>query len=134
MDATRERMVGRAEVPMFALLQRNADALFRSPSSLDRRRTQQSGGGDEEEDQEEEEKEEEQMLPLRCVLFWGWSEEWAIADKVRFTVLLVHPCRDSAGKEVGYACVRLRLDEDSRGLFLAARPRKAPRPPEVGGC
>lgn len=74
MDATRERMVGRAEVPMFALLQRNADALFRPPSSLDRRRKQQKqqrGAGDEEEDHEEEEEEEEQMLPLRCVLFWG---------------------------------------------------------------
>lgn len=32
---------------------------------------------------------------------------------------------------MGYACVRLRLEEDSHGLFLAARPRKAPRPPEV---
>lgn len=39
--------------------------------------------------------------------------------------------RDGSGKEVGYACVRLVLEEDSHGLFLATRPRKAPRPPEV---
>ena len=77
MDATRERMVGRAEVPMFALLQRNADAMFRPPSSRDRRRKQQKGGGDKEEDQEEEE-EEEQMLPLRCVLVLGMK--WGVDD------------------------------------------------------
>ena len=53
-------------------------------------------------------------------------------DERRLTVLFVH-CRDGTGKEVGYACVRLRLEEDSHGLFLSARPRKAPRPPEVRG-
>ena len=53
-------------------------------------------------------------------------------DERRLTILFVH-CRDGAGKEVGYACVRLRLEEDSHGLFLSARPRKAPRPPEVRG-
>lgn len=63
MDATRERVVGRTEVPMFALLQRNADAWF------DGRRKQLQQGVVGDGDGDEEEEEEEQMLPLRCVVW-----------------------------------------------------------------
>lgn len=69
---------------------------------------------------------------------WGWGlsgdghDGWIVKAHRLFWFGSIHACRDGAGKEVGYACVRLRLEEDSHGLFLAARPRKAPRPPEVG--
>lgn len=62
MDATRERVVGKTEVPMFALLQQTADASFRPD------RTRKGEG--------EAEEEAEQVLPLRYVgVGWG-GVEW----------------------------------------------------------
>jgi len=58
MDAARERVVGKAEWPVFRLLQEEADR------AMGGREGGWEGGGQEEEEEEEEEEEGERVAPL----------------------------------------------------------------------
>ncbi|EWM25237.1 protein c kinase isoform a [Nannochloropsis gaditana] len=89
MDATRERMVGRKEWPIFQLLQEEADRKMRG-----RERWRERGHG-------ETEEEREQLVPI------------SVNDK-----------------ELGYFRLSIKFKEDMASLFLAARPRPVPLPPQ----